>query len=181
MSPDLTVDAFPTVNRSRQKQRASLNYWGCVLATSQASRRRVQATPRHLSPIKHNQMSSSQSGIVLQDKIEIGFRYRSKHLNKFHVFDVADQCFLCWRPARLCMPEYTIRLSLIMQLNTPTVHSPRMKFTKKKPLGVACKSITYFIQIHSVVRGKCELKTSKQECIYPRRGYGNTLLPLSFP
>lgn len=31
----------------------------------------------------------------------------------------------------------------------------------EKPLGVTCKSITYFIHIHCVVRGTCEVKPSK--------------------
>lgn len=172
------------MNADKSSELSTLNYRDRVSATSQAGHQQAWTTLWLLSLIKSNQMSSFQGGVVLQDKMKIGFRYcfaAWKHSSKFHVFDVADQCFLRWRPARLCTPEYMIRLSLIVQFNTPTVHSPRMKFAEKKPLGVACKSITYFIQIHSVVRGKCELRTSKLECIYPRRGYGNTLLTLSFP
>lgn len=50
-----------------------------------------------LPPTKGNQMSSFQGGVVLKDKIKIGFRYcftASKDSNKSHVFDVADQCIV---------------------------------------------------------------------------------------
>lgn len=54
---------------------------------------------------------------------------------------------------------------------------------EKKPLGVTCKSITYFIQIHSVVKGKVwagNLKAGMylfKERIWKYSSY--SLLPLS--
>jgi len=99
----------PKMKADKSGELLTLNYWGCVSATSQAGCHHPWTTLWRLLPIKGNQMSGFQSGVVLQNKMEIGFRYcfaASKHPNKFHVFDVADQCLSCWRPLRLCTLEY---------------------------------------------------------------------------
>lgn len=160
---------FPLwIKADKSSKLTTLNYWGHAVATSQLG---LHQAWRTLWPIKGNQLSSFQGGVALQDKIKIGFRdclAAWEHSNKFNVFDVADQCFLRWRPAWLCMPVYR---SVSLWLCNSTLLLCTLQgwnLQRKKPLGVACKSITYFIQIHPVVRGKCELKTPKLECIYLR-------------